>query len=593
MAELPALYLPLVSGGGHRFQERLRRFVAEATKGSVLLLHAPTGAGKTHAVLQLARRIEGVLLCVPTNALASEIMQTADRETGLRVARWNAEAFPKKGLERHRAMTEETLNDLVVANPDMMHLFAQHEDVPERFRVSPASFGMKNFGLVVFDEYHAYDERLLASILLHVLRSRHARDNPQQRFVFMTATPDDALPAALDALGIPFDEEPLEAATPTPLPPDLGRMIKGPLRVDVLNTSILDSLPPEAPARRTLFVFSTYLRQQQAVRLMRSRGIPEGDAPGAFVQITGRKTGSTLGQDTWAKASLLLATSKVDVGLNIPDLHEVVMEPGWREQQFWQRFGRAGRGQPGRVVLHFEDHPDEALAPLRKAASYDELALGVRALLRSDTHHVTTILRFVGAYAAVYRDRLPDSHDRDALHPDALPPTARQAYGIVHTILHRAASDPLRDRKGGSLEWRTLIRWTLRGLRGRSLQVSAEYEWTPGDMVQEDLVYVRTRTQATEPRHDGEPWRIHEFLPRPREARLHYRLLDRETVAIPTRGTLRRDAFRRVPQALEEHVRHELDDELTPFWTALLAWLRTVPPDEIPPLGVEPDDIFL
>lgn len=592
MAELPALYLPLAPGGGHRFQERLRRFVAEAPKGGVLLLHAPTGAGKTHAILQLARRVEGVLLCVPTNALASEVVQTAEREMGLRVARWNADAFPKKGLERHRSMLEETLNDLVVANPDMMHLFAQHEDVPERFRVTPASFGMKNFGLVVFDEYHAYDERLLASILLHVLRSRHARDNPQ-RFVFMTATPDEALPAALDALGIPHDVEPLEAATPTPLPPDQGRMIKGPLRVDVLDTPILDSLPHEAPARRTLFVFSTYLRQQQAVRLMRSRGIPEGDAPGAFVQITGRKTGSSLGQDAWGNASLLLATSKVDVGLNVPDLHEVVMEPGWREQQFWQRFGRAGRGRPGRVVLHFEDHPEETLAPLRKAASYDELARGVRALLRPDTHHVTTILRFVGAYAAVYRDRLPDSHDRDALHPDALPPTARQAHGLVHSILHRAASDPLRDRRGGSLEWSSLVRWTLRGLRGRSLKVPAEYDWSPGETVQEDLVYVRTRSQATEPSRRGEPWRIHEFLPRPRDARLHYRILDGETVAVPTRGTLRRDAFRRVPQVLEERVRDELDDALTPFWDALLAWLRMVPPDEIPPVEVEPDDVFL
>jgi CRISPR-associated helicase Cas3 len=596
---LSALYLPYKENKRHAFELSLINFVERASKGEVLILHAPTGAGKTHAVLGLTRRVEGVLLCVPTNALAAEIEEAYSREFPGSVARWNAEAFlerdTKSGISRHETMIEDARGkSLIVSNPDILHLFTQHEYVPKdsgfRSRLRLSSFGMKNLDLLVFDEYHAYDERVLASVLVYILKSRRTKDN-RQKFVFMSATPDEGLPIALKKLGIPFIEPATDEPTTEELDPDRGRLIKGPIEVEVCSKPITASLSSSPPGRRTLFIFSTFLDQQAAVRSLRRQGLQEADCERGFVQITGRKTHSEKGQDTWELASILLATSKVEVGLNISGLDRVVMEPGWTEQQFWQRFGRAARGKPAQVTLHFPGYPECVLTPLRSARTYMEMAHAVQSLLRTERQHVDTILRFVGAYAASYHENTPPSADWKVLEMESLPAAVQTGYGLVQKMFRSWDKDETKDEPGGSGDWMRTIRLSLRGLRGRTLRARTIYEWAPDDPVEESIQYVLTRTDWR--REDDTYW-VREFLERPKDASLHYNLLDGAEATVAVRGgRLQRDEFLHLPSKMRSVIRQEFGDPLPPFWEALIGWLELVPPDEIPPREVTPDDIFL
>jgi len=596
---LSALYLPYKENKRHAFELSLIDFVERAPKGEVLILHAPTGAGKTHAVLELTRRVEGVLLCVPTNALAAEIEEVYSRNFSRSVARWNAEAFlergTRSGISRHETMIEDARGkSLIVSNPDILHLFTQHEYVPKdsgfwsRLRLS--GFGMKNLDLLVFDEYHAYDERVLASVLVYILKSRKTKDN-RQKFVFMSATPDEGLPITLKKLEIPFTEAPRDEPTTEELDQDRGRLIKGPIEVEVCSKPITASIPSSPPSQRTLFIFSTFLDQQIAVRFLKRHGLQEADCEGGFVQITGRKTHSEKGQDTWERASILLATSKVEVGLNISRLDRIVMEPGWTEQQFWQRFGRAARGKPAQVTLHFPGYPEGILAPLRSARTYMDMACAIQSLLGEERQHIDTILHFVGAYAGSYHENTPHSADWKVLEMESLPAAVQKGYGLVQKMLRSWDKDETKDASGGSNYWMKRIRLSLRSLRGQMLRVRTIYEWAPDDPVEESILYVLTRTEWH--REDDTYW-VREFLERPKDASLHYNLLDGAEATVAVRGgRLKRNEFLNLPRKMRSVMQQEFGQHLPPFWEALITWLELVPPDEIPPKEVTPDDVFL
>lgn len=592
--KLAPTYLPFADGHNHAFVLRLRKFAQTAGKGSVLVLQAPTGAGKTRAVMSLAAE-QDTLLTVPTNALAAEIEETYRREFSPSVARWNADAFTRHNRARHEEMIVQAFgNSLVVSNPDLLHLLTQHEYRRDG-RLRSFHDGMSAFRLAVFDEYHAYDERVLASILLYVLKMRAARGN-QQRFLFLSATPDEALPRALDALGIEHELVAAEIPTTRPLSPPHGRRVRGEIQLEVSTKPILSALPSRPPRQRSLFIFSTFLDQQIAVRTLRAAGMKEDDSPQGFVQITGRATSSRRGQMTWGSTNLMLATSKVDVGLNIPDLHHVFMEPGWTEQQFWQRFGRAGRGRPCYVQLHFPGASDEPLRALRDATDTDEIQNAIRGLLRSSHTHVDTILRFIGAYGASYRDNTPPSADRDLFTSDGSHPKVREGYGCVATILHGWRDDEFRDSPAGAIQWRDTVKAALKGLRGRALRTPTVYVWSSDDqgenVVQEDVVYVLCRTDAPQADADG-VHRVREILVRAKDAYLTYQVLD-DTIRVPVRGTLRRKAFSELPRRMEHAIGEASSDgSIPPFWKALIAWLRMVPSDEIAPREVILDDYFL
>jgi hypothetical protein len=592
---LPALYLPYKQAMTHAFELDLIDFVEHADKGDILVLHAPTGAGKTHVILKLTKRVEGVLLCVPTNALAAEVEDTYKNEFSPNVCRWNAEALLERGatpgIPRHERMIDDARNkSLIVSNPDILHLFTQHEYVPENARIRMSGFGMRNLDLIVFDEYHAYDERILASILLYIAKTKSAKDN-RQKFIFMSATPDNGLTDALEAIGLSYRTGSEVLPTTEPLDQSEGRMIKGEIEIEISQDSILASLPTSPLSNRTLFIFSKFIDQQNAVRILKRIGLVEKDIPEGFVQITGRKTKSEMGQDSWNHANILLATSKVDVGLNISNLDKIVMEPGWTEQQFWQRFGRAARGKNATVKLHFPDYPGEVLAPLRASKSYPDMSKSIQTLLRTDRHHVDSILRYFGAYAACYHENTPSSADWKTVDTTHFTGSVKTGYGLVQIMFRTWEEDVTRDDPGGSGDWMRIIRQSLRGLRGKALNTRAIYSWSPDDAVDENIMFILSKTEWHK---RGNDYIIDDFVEKPCDVILHYSLLDGAEASVQARkGYINKKEFLKLSSQMKSTLAQPLGDPLPPFWEALVAWLQFVFPDDVIPKEVTQEDIFI
>ena len=606
---LPPTYMPLSDNKYHDFQRRMLEFVRDSERGAIAIVHAPTGTGKTRVVSDIVRDIDpsvdpAVLYCTPTNALAQEVKNTLSENSRGKVFRWTAEDFTHHGARRHEEILEQArMGSAIVSNPDILHLFSQHEYIsPRRLRYDPErsewlqkqrirlfDFAQRNIGIHFFDEYHAYDERILASIILYILKCRNL--GLDHRYIFMSATPQTSLLQSLKAI---FGEGNIEFIEEHELvgkvPDNNYRMIKGELEVTVRGDSIHNSLPDSIPEKRTLFVFQSFTSQQMAVINLQRKCIPEGDD--GFIQITGRETKSERGQMDWDAAPILLATSKVDLGLNIDNLDRLVMEPGWSEQQFWQRFGRAGRGRPAEVVLHFEGVPEEILNGI-KGPGYKELQQQIAGILRPRHLNAESILRFVGYYAAAFEKNTKESAVRESVSRSNLPVISNTSKVLLWSIMGDIdKSDNLAEAK---LYWQSIVMDSLCGLRGFGLPVRVRYSWRGEDVVIDDLLWVISRTEP--PLNNEDDIHVIESIrDTPIDADLTYPGLPiyGSNIRIKAKkGVLPWDAMKQLSDRLEYQLEQIMEPNDDRFWHALIAWLKMVPRDQIPPLEVSEDDIFL
>lgn len=607
--ELPPVYLPQRDEGLHPFQRDILEFASGSDPGSIAFVHAPTGAGKTYVLRDLVSSINpnqdlGMLYCTPTNALASQVKADLEEAAGGPVYRWTAADFTSYGVQRQKDMIDESETaSAIISNPDLLHLFTQnhyvspvaHRDDPARAkwlqqqRVRLFDFAQMHLGLHFFDEYHIYDERLLGSILLYLRKCRNL--GLPHRYIFMSATPQPKMKQLLaevvpdadlaEILGIQSSEQAEDS-----------RLVKGSLDVSVRNDSILRSLPAEVPEERTMYVFSTKRQEHEAARILLNRGIQRGDE--GFVEITGAETTSSRGQMEWDEAPILLGTSKVDVGLDIGDLDRLVMEPGWSQEQFQQRLGRIGRGSEGVVALHFEGYDPQVLKSL-KGPTRGELQDQISGFLRKNRLHGDTALRFLGSNAAVFEHSTNRGAVHDSVKSDALPAKAKQARDLLRKMIREVDEAGLTSQESVTHDWLERVLDSLGGLRGSRLEIEVQYRWRE-DTVREDLLWVVSHTYP-DPELDREgPHEIEEFYEDPIDADLHYPGLGSlgASVRIKVRkGRLPWDTMNQVARCLERQVKAIGEDPSGPFWGAITSWLQMMPRDQIPPLEVEPDDIFI
>ncbi len=328
-------WLPLGPDGIHSFQAAIRDVSSQFE--DALIVHAPTGAGKTHALRLWAEKkrgplAPGLLVVSPTNALAQEIYEDLKEQQGTDVGlyRWTSQEITQrthpdsKGLRHHQLHGEAIRSKIIVSNPDILHRFTQHAYAfsPKKERLGNWRRAMEAFEgteLLVVDEYHAYDEQLLASILFFLLKAK-ANQSPMKA-VFLSATPNDGLQKILDNLGITYKlVDDLQEIVLSENPPStLCRLIKHRIYLHVTNNPILKAIPDSVPEKRTLFIFKRFTDVYRAAQILPS-GMQKEDVKGGFVPITGRNTQGDSGQMSWDNASILLGTSKVDVGLNIKNV---------------------------------------------------------------------------------------------------------------------------------------------------------------------------------------------------------------------------------------------------------------------------------
>jgi hypothetical protein len=355
----------------------------------VRIFSAPTGAGKSYALVRAAAGGKRVLFVVPTRRLAQNLAAAAIEELNAPgmalgaaerlVALWSSDETarlraedPDVKIGRLRVRQTRELGSkarFIVATPESIASMLLGALRPG-YAVHP--FGIAdlvvNFDHIVFDEFHTIDARGFG--LCAVVARAVAATPGGAKLTFLSATPIDVLPV-LSALGLPQDVVAVGAESVVTEAAGSGsglRAVHGDVEIrfcphlrmpDLLDVHaaalrecldrgrqvvvILDSLDTLHVNKPDFAAFFDRLGVPPAKRLA-INSVDDGARPdvgGPFV--TDRDADPV-------KYQVLLATSSVEMGVTFK-AGLIAMDPGHDALSFVQRVGRVARGDERGLVL--------------------------------------------------------------------------------------------------------------------------------------------------------------------------------------------------------------------------------------------------
>ncbi len=405
---LPEMYLPFsqYSQGEiklHEFQVRIKEILN--IKEDSLIIHAPTGAGKTFAfLLPLTMDFRDkfvdpkILIIAPTNALVYEIYESISKEKyklnlsgDTHADIWTAKDLGNWWMRMEDVAKSLDSNDIIVSNPDIISLIVSgyyaHADDN---RMKQWSRIFRKIHLLIIDEYDSYPEEEMAKLLSFIVLARSS-GNTGIKYLFASATPSKKFEQMLNQFAISFtryDEHPVMS-----MPLSGGRKFRGKLSVTFTDKSLMSSAEEELHADRkwrTLFLADHVTDAEMIIdKIMRySPSDP-------ILEITGINTRSPDKKEPSGEERFIVATNAAERGLNMR-VQIAHIEPGMYFENFRQRFGRVARGEEGKLYVHVDQEivrqmPDEI-------SSDEELFLKLETLKPSRDVYITKVKRVSSAF---------------------------------------------------------------------------------------------------------------------------------------------------------------------------------------------------
>ena len=355
----------------------------------VRIFSAPTGAGKSYALLRAAACQKRVLFIVPTRRLAQNLARDAramldsdDRPS--RVAVWSSDETARlrqidatvrvAGLRARQAMGYGDPVTFVVATPESVASMLLHNVRPGHggtpFNIAELVLG---FDHVVFDEFHSIEARGFGLCALIALAC--AATPGAARTTFLSATPVDVLPV-LTALGLDADQVAFGAetvVTTTERDNQRLRALHGDVHVTfVEQPNIADLIEQHADLVRAFLAdqrqFVVILDSRDELLAAKERlaavfnrlGVPPEkrlainsiDDNTVRTQLDGMFISDRTAEPT--DFPVLLATSSIEMGVTFR-AGLIVMDPGHDALSFVQRLGRVARGdETGQVLVRLD-----------------------------------------------------------------------------------------------------------------------------------------------------------------------------------------------------------------------------------------------
>jgi len=467
------------------FQNRVAEWVHEGDE-PVAVLRAPTSAGKTATFHELIDTNDLTLFVYPTNALLQQQQKRFENKgVGAKVLSGNT-------LKGHGYQRTENLlrfvnrfaadHEVVVTNPDILQAVVQN-----LYRGNRAMEFFDQFGAIVYDEFHFYDD-LAASGLL--LQTRIIADRrPDAQILLASATPNESfvsfirsnfnlsirdISATYDPDGDPFRhdvmvhrrEEDRIADAREAVVDRLWDAIEGVDSDETRAVVVFNSVKASND-------FHTYLASEHTdlfERAEKDNGFDTND-PDLDLEE--------------AEFSILNTTSKGEVGLDY-DIRTLIMETPrgpTAASDFLQRFGRAGRQADATVDIYGLDQvpwPDEM--------DFEEFIQRVYTLERLQSSQMNMealadLIGFRAAYALHDRYNRADSRINPELREDfATVERYNRWRGFIESITEAldgvgslGASIQENDPEEKLLRFTQHCFGAFRGLRGRSLSGDIRY----------------------------------------------------------------------------------------------------------------------
>ncbi len=401
---------------GRKLHETQTFFLDYDSLDDVTIMVAPTGAGKTFAfALPVVRskeqgRFPGLRGCViaPTNALIEELGKDLPKmfpEIQVKALTGeNLDAFGVHGPTRWQKVLEIIRSaDLVLTNPDLLNFIMYSGYAGQEFPYGRTwSEVIELLDYIVFDEFHLYDEEQLANIFCLILIEKRLFPFKNTKFIFASATPNEALRSHLAQEQIPvvIKKESLSSN---------GRAIHGPITVEFDDASMVELVEKHSGMIRDMAKGGSraLVLYDRLVDLHRDREKIRRLFPDlSVVENSGWTTRASKKAKGGDQSDVILGTSsKIGIGLNL-NADVCFLEGGGSSAKFFQCFGRVARGSEEGWVYVRDRPPEDFMARLSSGpVDYYAFCAAYEAWHGEPPKFIDRIPKFLGAFLYAIRTR--------------------------------------------------------------------------------------------------------------------------------------------------------------------------------------------
>ena len=393
------------------FQEDMKQF--SHNRNNILLLDAPTGAGKTRGFLNMNEN-GGVIIILPTNILSKQVYDDLVKE-GKSVVMLSKEMIDKaletdysgRAIGKLNAIKEMiSFKNFIVTNPTvLLYLILNYYGHRENEEIKSYENDMstflfkQGFNTIIFDEFHVYspDQIRIVLSINTILRNNF-------KFVYSSATPTKMVRKAVsgvsEKLGLKIEEIRVHR-----LSEGKGTPVQGPLDVSVFagaGYGVADFVKENS----SLFIEDYWLiivdritEIEKVYRELLYAGIKDDD----MALLDGYHRRGGFGK------RVVIASNLVEQGIN-PDkqYRKIVMDSGHGVKNLMQRLGRIGRGTSEKSSVFICIPKIIAGEPSGTINTYDELIDYLSPVLPEREYNVSpySIGVFIGAITSRFSKNL-------------------------------------------------------------------------------------------------------------------------------------------------------------------------------------------
>ena len=366
-----------------------QNLLARPDTAPILVIGAPTGAGKTFGFQKLIKNTGGIMLfIVPTQALARNICESLEKE-GLYAKQWDSQQT-RAAVERGISTWTERLHSLTVevrqgGGMIVATLEAFHGITLGRPGRSKTDFDVQDVlthvDWLVFDEAHLLNERAMGFMALWATLVGFRRQccGGRTRLALLSATHsawvdflvwrDENNLISLPPEWVDYQTETIVDLPATAEAPPGVRLMHEDVSVELHTGEIRELAADLIPAllerhQRVLLVYDSLaefgLDEPLLLKVAQTAGLQREQM--FVVNSQDKQIGETAGSARipagWEipeYSRLIIGTSAVEVGMNLAHATALVTDEGFNAAALLQRIGRVARGnqsgeaQPGEV----------------------------------------------------------------------------------------------------------------------------------------------------------------------------------------------------------------------------------------------------
>ncbi|AAT42590.1 type I-D CRISPR-associated helicase Cas3' [Picrophilus oshimae] len=319
--------------GKRRFQEEMEKFIKDR-EHSIMVLKAPTGSGKTYGFYNLNEK-NNVLMVMPNNVLVEQVYNDLIKQNK-NCKKLTADDLDSiendKNIDRRRAfnlLINPDENSFVITNPEILLRLVINKYTTSDKIDEIALLKENGFNLIIIDEFHVYNTQQLKelSAIIYIL-------NKSFKILLASATPNYAIIKPLESILknkiIKYDVKRQDSGSD---------VIQGPINLKIcLNMDIKDFINLNKDIimnGRWLFILDKIISIEDVYNELLKCKISPDDIS-LFDSYHNDKN--------WNRR-IILSSNILEQGINIPEIENVVIEPGRSAVNIEQRLGRVGRGR--------------------------------------------------------------------------------------------------------------------------------------------------------------------------------------------------------------------------------------------------------